>query len=164
MADALTVAYFLLKRGANSIDALTADYCLKPHGLLTWEDIDQVKAELTWDTPRATWGHFQPFYEPGDRLIRYHTPPSRGLLLVRGDRLVWEYEEIHFCVIGRSLRWNADFDHFIALGGNRGFLAGEFIWPPPDWVNPVTDEQEKAYDEEHRQSFKKRLMEAKAES
>lgn len=141
MADALTAAYFLLKRGANPIDALTADYCLTFHGILTWADLDKIKAELTWENPRATWGHFSSFYEPGDRLIRYKTMGSCGLLLVRGDRLVWDREEIHFCS-SRSLRWETDRDHFIALGGNRGFLAGEFIWPPPGWVNPVTDEME----------------------
>lgn len=144
MADALTVAYFLLKRGANPIDALTANYCLTFHGILTWEDLDKIKAELTWENPRATWGHFSPFYEPGDRLIRYMTGGSCGLLLVRGDRLVWDREELHLFTT-RSLRWKTDCDHFRALGGNREFLAGDFIWPPPDWVNPVTDEEEADY-------------------
>jgi hypothetical protein len=141
MADALSVAYFLVKRGANPIDALTADYCLTFHGILTWEDLDKIKAELTWENPRATWGHFSAFYEPGDRLVHYQTLGSCGLLLVRGDRLVWDHETIHFCS-SPSLRWKTDRDHFMALGGNRGFLAGDFVWPPPDWVNPVTNEEE----------------------
>ena len=30
----------------------------------------------------------------------------------------------------------------LTLGGTRGFLNGDFVWPDPDWVNPVTDVEE----------------------
>jgi hypothetical protein len=43
-----------------------------------------------------------------------------------------------------SLRFQAEDKKFKELGGNRAFLAGEFDWPPADWINPVTDEEEAA--------------------
>ena len=115
MADALTAAYFLELRGADPLAAFTADFTLAPNGR---------------------------FYKEGDRLLSYRRPPSGGFLLVRGGRLVWEYEEIRYLPTGISLRWNTDYQHFLALGGNRAFLAGEFSWPAPGWVNPVTEEEE----------------------
>ena len=142
MADTLTVAYFLLKRGANPIDALTADYSLIPRGLLTWVDIDRVKSNDATKEDRKIWWPFRSFYEQGDRLIEYYYPGNRGYLLVRGDRLVWEDEAFHGNVVCPSLRFQVEDDHFLALGGTRGFLNGDFVWPDPDWVNPVTDEEE----------------------
>jgi hypothetical protein len=55
--------------------------------------------------------------------------------------------------MGPSLRWKTDAEKFEELGGNKGFLNGDFTWPPPDWINPVTDEQQEAYFEEHRVRF-----------
>jgi len=157
MADALTAAYFLQKRGKDPIKALETDYCLKPSGLLFWEDIDRYRTvyrpeydEQTGerieiedqDELESIWWHFSKFHKEGDRLIHYRWQAASGYLLMRGDRLVWEYQRFHGNVMGPSLRWNTDYEHFLALGGNRGFLAGDFIWPDPDWVNPVTNEEE----------------------
>jgi hypothetical protein len=144
MADALTVAYFLLKRGADPIDALTADYCLIPRGLLTWEDIDKVRAEAPQHDSNAMWWNFSSFYKPGDRLAEYRRPSERGYLLVRGDRLVWEVAASHMNVSWVSLKFRAELAHFESLGGTRGFLNGDFVWPDPNWVNPVSDEEDAA--------------------
>lgn len=141
MADALTAAYFLLKRGEDPIKALEEDYSLKPFGLLTCEDIEKTRIEAR-DDSNSDWWQFSRFYKEGDCLIRYHWPSSRGLLLVRGDRLVWEYETLHLCILGVSPRWSANYEHFLSLGGNQGFLSSDFVWPDPDWINPVTDEEE----------------------
>ncbi|WP_367873161.1 hypothetical protein [Luteolibacter sp. Populi] len=141
MADALAHAYGLYKRGQDPLEALTADYCLDSRGLLFWEDIEHLK-QLEARGESSVWSEFRRFYRDGDRMIRCRTPVSHGLLLVRGDRLVWEIEELHLEVYGISLRWVTDLEKFEALGGSRAFLAGEFVWPPADWVNPVTDEEE----------------------
>jgi len=85
--------------------------------------------------------------------VNYHRPHSIGYLLFRGDRLVWRYEAYHLSRMGPSLRWKKDAEKFEELGGNKGFLNGDFTWPPPDWINPVTDEQQEAYFEEHRVRF-----------
>lgn len=110
MADALTAAYFMLKRGEDPIKALQADYSLQPYGILTWEDIDKYKAVYRRDYDPLTgekiviededylesiWQHFSRFHKEGDRLIRYGWPSSSGFLMVRGDRLVWEYQAAH---------------------------------------------------------------------
>lgn len=73
MADALTAAYYVLKRGGNPIQALEADYSLRPHGLLTWEDIGKYRAVYCREYDALTgerieiedgeylesiWGHF----------------------------------------------------------------------------------------------------------
>jgi hypothetical protein len=157
MADALTAAYFMLKRGGNPIDALEADYSLKPYGILTWEDIDKYKAVYRpefdvitgekieiedGDYLESIWQHFSSFHEEGDRLIRYRWPSSSGFLMVRGDRLVWEYETAHMLISAVSLRWKTDYEHFLALGGSCGFIHDDFVWPDPNWVNPVSDEEE----------------------
>jgi DNA topoisomerase VI subunit B len=39
----------------------------------------------------------------------------------------------------------------------KAFLNGEFTWPPPDWVNPISDEEEEA-------SLKKRFKDYLAEA
>jgi hypothetical protein len=164
MADALAAAYMLHKSGHDPIAALTADYCPGFMGLLNHCDLDEYRKAKPDSLNARFWAQFAGFYEAGDRLVGYDHSTSSGYLLFRGDRLVWKYEALHYQVIGASLKWTTDADKFIALGNTKGFLNEDFIWPPADWVNPVTDEQEKAYDEEHRQSLKKRLMEAKAES
>jgi len=132
MAQALLWAYQLHKQGGDPLEALTADYCLRPHGLLTWIPVEEVK-ELGHE--RRIWWDFYRFYREGDRFVRYSVPSSRGLLLLRGDRLVWEHEEFHFCIVGpisKTFRkWTESYEKFKALGGNRAFLAGEFDWPPP---------------------------------
>jgi len=107
---------------------------------LTFVDIDDLRNAERDSYQHQRWAQFSGFHKDGDRLLSYRRPASSGLLLVRGDRLVWEYDEIRYCVVDTSLRWNANYEHFLALGGNRAFLAGEFSWPPPDWINPVTDE------------------------
>ena len=144
MADALTVAYFLLKRGANPIDALTADYCLIPRGLLTWVDIEKMRAKAQPTDSTAMWWNFNSLYKPGDRIAEYRTHSDRGYLLIRGDRLVWEVEAIHMDVLWVSLQFRAEAAHFEGLGGTRVFLNGDFEWPDPNWVNPVSDEEERA--------------------
>ena len=164
MAMALAHAYMLHKDGKDPEEALTADYCPGYEGLLTDCDLEEYRKAKPESLNADYWRQFSGFYEDGDRLVEYRRHTSLGYLLFRGDRLVWKYEAIHYCVIGASLRMNTDQEKFIALGNTKGFLNGDFTWPPADWVNPVTDEQEKAYAEEQRQSFKKRLMEAKAES
>jgi hypothetical protein len=144
MADALAVGYLLTKRGENPVEALTADYCMIPRGILTWEDIDKIRAEARQDDNRALWWNFSSFYKPGDRMAEYYCPGYRGYILVRGDRLVLEYESFHGNTFGEFPRFNADAEHFEALGGTCGFLNGDFVWPDPNWVNPVTDEEEAA--------------------
>lgn len=91
---------------------------------------------------RSLWSQFGSLYHDGDRFVRYSTPTSAGVLMVRGDRLVWEIEQLHMDISRPSLQFKAEEEKFKALGGNRAFLAGEFDWPPPGWVNPVTDEEE----------------------
>jgi hypothetical protein len=164
MALALAHAYMLHKDGKDPEEALTADYCPGFMGLLKDLNIDEYRNSESDTWQRRWWNQFAGFYQDGDRFIQYDHRSSNGYLLFRGDRLVWKMEDCRFLLIGCSLRWNTNQEKFIALGNTKGFLNGDFIWPPEDWVNSVTDEQEKAYDEEHRKSFKKRLMEAKAES
>lgn len=164
MADALAAAYCLHKRGGDPKAALNADYSVNVRGLLYHKEIEEFRNAPKDGYLEFFWREFRPFFEEGDRIVSHVSIPYDYYLLVRGERLVWEVESIHKCMVGVSLKWRAEIDHFKALGGGKAFLNGEFIWPPPDWVNPMTDEQEKAHDEEHRQSFKKLLMGAKADS
>jgi hypothetical protein len=146
-------------------EALTADYCPGSLGLLKDCDLEEYQKAEPESLNAIAWRHHAGFYERGERLVEYDHRTSTRYLLFRGDRLVWQNMAFRINYgLHASLRRNTNKEKFIALGNTKGFLNGDFIWPPEDWVNPVTDEQEKAYDEEHRQSFKKRLIEAKAES
>ena len=77
-------------------------------------------------------------------MVRYSLPHSIGFMLVRGDRLVWEEETLHMCVVWGNPQWEAAHAEFKRLGGNPAFFAGKFEWPPDGWVNPMTDEATKA--------------------
>ena len=142
MADALASAYLQHKRGGDPEAALLADYALGFRGLLFPCDIEEFKNAPKDGYLAFFWNHLRPFYEDGDRIVKYESVPYDGYLLVRGDRLVWEIESIHKSVVGVSLNQRAKVDHFKALGGSKAFLNGEFNWPPPDWVNPVSDEED----------------------
>ncbi len=144
MANALTCAYSLHLRGMDPGEALNADYCLEWCGILTWTKLEAVKQAYGSSTDHWLWHQFSPFHREGDRFVIYWTPPSMGTLLVRGDRLVWEVEELQALPAGVSLRFQAEDMKFKELGGNRAFLACKFDWPPADWINPVTDEEEAA--------------------
>ena len=150
MADALAAGYLLHKEGRDPEEAMRADYCPGFVGFLEELDIDEFRKAEDGTWQRRWWNHFAGFYEDGDRFLEYHHRHSSGYLLFRGDRRVWEMENCRFLLTGGpSLRWNTKSDYFISLGNTKGFLNGDFTWPQPDWVNPVTDEEEKAYAEEH---------------
>jgi hypothetical protein len=144
MADALTVAYFLEKRGADPLNALKADYSYYSHALLEWVDIDKLRKKARHNDDSALWWKFNSLHKEGDRLIRYRSRVEHGYALVRGDRLVGEVITAHMEVSRPSPRNAAEVSHFESLGGTRGFLNEDFVWPDPDWVNPVTDEEELA--------------------
>ena len=159
MADALAIGYSRNLRGEDPIAALNADYSVKDFGILKWEDLDDLRCRARQEDSLAasTWGDFARFYEDGDRLVKYRSPTASGYLLVRGDRLVWPREEFRYLVLGPSLRGQAERDKFRELGGSRGFLNGHFEWPPPNWVNPVTIEEEAAAIEASRGELGRRL-------
>lgn len=161
MAKALAHAYMLHKDGMDPEEALTADYCPGFLGLLSDCDLEEYRKAEPESLKAIWWGNFRGFYEEGDKLVGYRQCTTSGYLLFRGDRLVWKYETTHYCVIGGSLRWKTNVEKFIALGNTKGFINGDFTWPPADWVNPVTDEQEKAYDEKSREDFRNRMRELK---
>jgi hypothetical protein len=144
MADALAAAYVQQKLGGDPETALNADYSISFRGLLYHEDLDKFRNDSKDGFLQGLWNPLSPFFEDGDRLIKHDGGSSDYLLLVRGDRLVWKTEIIHKTLIGVSLKRNAEWDHFKSLGGSKAFLNGEFIWPPPGWVNPVSDEDERA--------------------
>lgn len=159
MADALAAAYVQHKRGGDPEAALNADYSINSPGLYYHEDIDQFRNDLGNGYRQSLWHHLSGFFEEGDRLVKHDAGGSDYLLLVRGDRLVWQTEMIHKLITGVSLKRRAEQAHFLALGGGKAFLDGEFIWPPPDWINPVSDEEEAA---SLKRSFKDDLAEALA--
>jgi hypothetical protein len=161
MAMALAHAYILQKDGKDPEEALTADYCPGFMGLLQDLNIDEYRNSESDTWQRRWWNQFAGFHEDGDRFIKYDHRSSNGYLLFRGDRLVWRMEDCRFLLTGSSLRWNTDQEKFIALGNTKGFLNGDFTWPPADWVNPVTDEQQKAYDEEVNANFKNQMRKLK---
>lgn len=144
MADALAAAYSQHKRGGDPEAALTADYSVSVRGLLYHEEIDKFRDSSKDGYLDFFWRQLGPFFEEGDRIVSHVSIPYDYYLLVRGDRLVWRVESIHKCVVGVSLKWRAEVDHFKALGGGKAFLNGDFTWPPPDWANPVSDEEEAA--------------------
>lgn len=159
MADALAAAYCLHKRGGDPETALNADYSVNVRGLLYHEDLNQYR-----DAPKDGhfdyyWRQLRPFYEEGDQIVKHCGGGYDYILLVRGDRLVWSVESTRYTLIGVSLKRIAEWEHFKALGGCKAFLNGEFTWPPPDWVNPVSDEEEEA---SLKKRFKDYLEEAQA--
>lgn len=164
MADALAAAYCQHKRGGDPQAALNADYSVEFRGLLYHEDLEKFRDARGDGYLQRLWHPLSNFFEEGDRLVKQDSGAYDYLMLIRGDRLVWKTEMIHKLLMGGTLRRKAAEAHFVALGGYKAFLKGEFIWPPPDWVNPISDDQDKAYDDEQRQNFKKRLKEAQAES
>lgn len=141
MSNALTCAYRLHLRREDPGEALSADYCLDGDDILTWVSMEKLRLEHKARPEGSLWSQFGTFYREGDRFVKYRRPSSFGTLMVRGDRLVWEIEELHGLPAGRSLKYEAEVDKFQELGGHRAFLAGQFNWPPPGWVNPVTDEE-----------------------
>ncbi len=157
MADALAAAYIQHNRDCDPEAALNADYAVNFRGLLYHEDLDSFRNAKGDGYLQRLWHHLRDFFEEGDRIVKHDSGPYEYLLLVRGDRLVWKTEMIHKCVVGVSLKWRAEVDHFKALGGCKAFLNGDFTWPPPDWVNPVSDEEEAA-------SLKKRFKDYLAEA
>ena len=140
MASALVCAYRLHLRARDPHEALNADYSVKWGGILSWKSMEEVQHEA--GSGHSLWHRFSSFYREGDRFVGYSLPTVMGTMLVRGDRLVWDVVEMNMCVEKPSLRWLVARDKFQELGGNRAFLAGEFVWPPAGWTNPVTDEQE----------------------
>lgn len=155
IADALAVAFLLRLQGKDPIPAFTADYCVPDNGILTWRCLDQLKADREHSPMSAqSWNRISPFVQPGDRLAHYQLPASTGLILVRGNRRVWQEESFHYLILGPSLRYETAKRKFDALGGTRAFLAGEFDWPPSDWENPITDAEESAYSQTHRFGFR----------
>ena len=123
---------------------MTADYCLIPRGLLTWVDIEKMRAEALPNDSTAMWWNFNSLYKPGDCIADYRTHSDRGYLLIRRDRLVWEVEAIHMNVLWVFLKFSVEVAHFEGLGGTRGFLNGDFAWPDPNWIYPISDEEEQA--------------------
>lgn len=153
MADALTQAYSLSKRGSDPEAALCGDYTPGFLGLLKALDIEEFREAEIDSSKHRWWNQFAGFHEEGDRFVEYDHRTSDGYLLFRGDRLVWKMKSTRFTVIDVSLRWKTEMNHFISLGNTKGFLNGDFTWPQEDWVNPVTDAEEKAYAEDN--TFKK---------
>ena len=94
------------------------------------------------DKDHWLWYQLAPFYRDGDRFIHYSRPSQTGTLMVRGDRLVWQVLTLQKHISTMPLRWKASHDKFLELGGTRAFLAGEFVWPPEGWVNPVKEHEE----------------------
>jgi hypothetical protein len=144
MADALAAAYCQHKRGGDPEAALNADYSVEFRGLLYHEDLGKFRNASGDGYLQRLWHPLSVFFEEGDRLVKQDSGPYDYLMLVRGDRLVWKTEMIHKLLIGVSLKRRAAEAHFVALGGCKAFLDGKFTWPPPDWINPVTDEEEAA--------------------
>lgn len=144
MADALAAAYVQHKRGGDPEAALMADYSLNVGGLLYHKDLDEFRNDANNGYHGALWHPLSGFFEDGDRLVKHDSGPYEYLLLVRGDRLVWQTEMIHKLITGVSLKRKAEQAYFLELGGCKAFLDGEFTWPPLDWVNPVSDEEEAA--------------------
>lgn len=146
MADALAVAFLLYYQGKNPIPALTADYTVPSCGILTWVSLEEQKSKAKNNSLiRSRWDRISPLLQEGDRLARYSRYTSSGWILVRGDRRVWQEEHYHLSFDGPSLRFRRNMEKFESLGGNRAFLAGDFDWPPPNWTNPTTDDEEEAY-------------------
>lgn len=161
MALALAHAYMLHKDGKNPEEALTADYCPGFLGLLKECDLNEYREAEPESLNGIAWRHHAGFYEKGDRLVEYDHRTTTGYLLFRGDRLVWRNMAFRYNYgLHVSLRWKTYQEKFIALGNTKGFLNGDFTWPPADWVNPVTDELEKAYAEQSRDDFRKGMQEA----
>jgi hypothetical protein len=144
MADALAAAYCQHKRGGDPEAALNADYSVEFRGLLYYEDLEKFRNASGDGYLQRLWHPLSVFFEEGDRLVKQDSGPYDYLMLVRGDRLVWKTEMIHKLLMGVSLKRKAEEAHFVALGGCTAFLNGEFTWPSPDWVNPVSDEEEAA--------------------
>ncbi len=144
MADALAAAYCQHKRGGDPEAALNADYSLNFPGLLYHADLDRFRNSGKDGHLYPLWHQLRDFFVDGDRIVSNVSVPYDYYLLVRGDRLVWMVESIHKVCIGVSLKRKAEEAHFVALGGCKAFLNDEFTWPPPDWVNPVSDEEEAA--------------------
>lgn len=144
MADALAAAYGQHKRGGDPEAALNADYSINFPGLFYHEDIDRFQNDRENGYLQSLWHPLRDFFKEGDRLVKHDWGASDYLLLVRGDRLVWKTEMIHKTIVGISLKRNAAEAHFVELGGCKAFLNSEFTWPPPDWINPVSDEEETA--------------------
>lgn len=142
MADALAAAYGQHKRGGDPELALSADYAINFEGLFYHKDLDEFRNGAKDGFYYPLWCHLSDFFEDGDRLVKHASGPYDYLLLVRGDRLVWKTEMIRKILVGVSLKRKAEEAHFVALGGCKAFLNGEFTWPPPDWVNPISDEEE----------------------
>lgn len=129
MACALTCAFALHRQGRDVNEALRADYTLQWGGVLRWATAEEIRSGRESD---FLWPQFSPFVQKGDRFVHYSLPTQIGTMLLRGDRLVWCVQRLLMSGVERCLEWEARNDKFKALGGIRGFLAGEFDWPPTD--------------------------------
>lgn len=132
MSDALAAAYCRYKAGRDPVEALNADYGINHGGLLSWVDMDKFRADAAdmESSEARVWGQFIPEFKSGDRIVHFSLPTSLGYMLVRGDRLVWSVSTLHMSINGVSPSRNAATEKFKALGGYKGFFAGEFTWPP----------------------------------
>lgn len=119
MAHALGNAYCLHKRGQNPVDALTADYAINYGGILSWATFE----DATEQHRDRIIAEFQRFFQSGDELVRYSLPTSLGYFLVRGDRMVWEYETLHMCIERVPESWTRRHEEFKARGGYPAFFA-----------------------------------------
>ncbi|MBK9991054.1 MAG: hypothetical protein IPP19_10045 [Verrucomicrobia bacterium] len=141
MADALSKAYILQRRGEDPRLAFRADYSLKKAGLLYWMTAGDLDTEYFLGATNRQ--ECRELYRHGDRFVRAETPGNFDLFHLRGDRVVKRVLLTHGSTGPEiSTRWLADVAKFEELGGTAGFLAGKFIWPPPDWVNPIRPEDD----------------------
>jgi hypothetical protein len=145
-ADALAAAWCRTKRGGLATDALNADYDFNYGGIYSLEDVDELVAEAKkLENGNTTWDRLRGYYREGDRVFYYRAGGSRGYVVLRGRRLVCDYESLHMQLSREGgAKMAGEVKAYRDAGGTEAVLAGKLVWPPPGWVNPVTDEEAKA--------------------
>lgn len=145
-ADALSAAWCLTKRGGVAKDALNADYDFNRGGILRLEDVDELVAEAKrLENGNTHWDRLKGYFRRGDRVFSYRAGGNWGYVVLRGRRLVYDYETLHMQLSAEGgAKLAGEVKAYNEAGGTAAVLAGTLVWPPPGWVNPVTDEMARA--------------------
>ncbi len=147
MADTLALAYGLFKTGNDPSIAFARSYDFGEYGFLTWEDVGELRKGEDGSRSHRVWNQLNYHYEPGDRIASFEkSSMDTSYMVVRGHQVAWIQKSnihVHYTRAHPDFKGDALRDHWLKLGGCPSYVRNDFVWPPENWENPVTDEVER---------------------
>lgn len=125
-AAAVTWAYALHLQGKNVLEALTADYAFNWKAVL--REIPSPDQSLSFNRP--DFPEWRRLVVPTDRWAECHTPGRRGIIVLRGDRLLCAKVTMYYTCHSDRTPLDGEWERYQAQGGHKAFFAGTLHRPP----------------------------------